>query len=96
VGKREEHQDKTIDWAISARPGLVKQWRKRPRMHERDLQLQRIIPSFRVKVLHPFRILKCQFGFTKTRYRGLKKNDNKLAVMFGLANLLHVERLLVA
>lgn len=25
-------------------------------------------------VEHPFRMIKCQFGFTKVRYRGLKKN----------------------
>ena len=96
VDKREEHQDKPIDWAISARPGQVKQWRKHPRIHKKDLQFQRVVSSLRAKVEHPFRVLKCQFGFTKTRYRGLKKNDNKLAVMFGLANLLRVEKLLAA
>ena len=96
VDKREEHTDKTIDWGISARPGLVRQWRTKPRVHKRELQFQRMLSSFRAKVEHPFRVLKCQFGFRKTRYRGLAKNDNKLAVMLGLANLLRVEKQITA
>ncbi|WP_406568444.1 hypothetical protein, partial [Aeromonas caviae] len=31
-----------------------------------------------------------QFGFVKTRYKGLLKNDNQLAMLFTLANLLHI------
>ncbi|MFN9870921.1 MAG: IS5/IS1182 family transposase, partial [Cyanobacteriota bacterium] len=36
---------------------------------------------------HPFRIIKCQFGFRKVSYRGIKKNDLKLKMLFVLANL---------
>ena len=39
------------------------------------------------KVEHAFRIIKCQFGYTKTRYRGLMKNGNRLYAMFACANL---------
>ncbi|WP_323906253.1 transposase, partial [Aeromonas caviae] len=46
--------------------------------------------SIRAKVEHPFRIIKRQFGFVKTRYKGLLKNDNQLAMLFTLANLLHI------
>jgi IS5 family transposase len=35
----------------------------------------------------PFRILKRVFGFTKVRYRGLKKNHEWLCAAFALANL---------
>lgn len=35
----------------------------------------------------PFRILKRVFGFTKVRYRGLKKNHEWLCVGFALVNL---------
>ena len=28
--------------------------------------------SVRAKVEHPFRVLKCQFGFTKVRYKGVE------------------------
>jgi len=35
----------------------------------------------------PFRILKRVFGFTKVRYRGLKKNHQWLLAAFALVNL---------
>jgi IS5 family transposase len=38
-------------------------------------------------VEHPFRIIKCQFGFRKVFYRGIRKNDLKLKLLFALANL---------
>ena len=36
---------------------------------------------------HPFRIIKCQFGFRKAFYRGIRKNDLKLKMLFALVNL---------
>jgi len=33
------------------------------------------------------RIIKCQFGYKKVVYRGLKKNENRLYAMFACANL---------
>jgi len=51
----------------------------------------------RAKVEHPFRILKRIFGFDKVRYRGLKKNHERLCASFALVNLyLHRRRLAVA
>ena len=48
----------------------------------------------RAKVEHPFRVLKRIFGFDKVRYRGLKKNHNRLCACFALGNLyLHRKRL---
>jgi IS5 family transposase len=41
----------------------------------------------RSKVEHPFRILKRVFGFTKVRYRGLRKNHEWLCAAFALVNL---------
>ena len=43
--------------------------------------------SIRSKVEHVFRIIKCQFGYKKVVYRGLKKNENRLYVLFACANL---------
>lgn len=43
--------------------------------------------SIRAKVEHPFRVVKCQFGFTKVRYRGLIKNTAQLTTLFALFNL---------
>ena len=37
----------------------------------------------RAKVEHPFLWLKCLFGYIKVRYRGLAKNTQRLALLFG-------------
>ncbi len=36
---------------------------------------------------HPFRVLKCQFGHRKVRYKGLEKNGQQLNTLFALTNL---------
>ena len=57
----------------------------------------RVKARVRAKVEHPFRILKCIFGFEKVRYRGIKKNHHRLCASFALVNLyLHRRRLAVA
>ena len=33
------------------------------------------------------RVVKCQFGYTKVRYRGLAKNTAQLITLFALSNL---------
>ncbi|MCV6612333.1 MAG: transposase, partial [Amphritea sp.] len=60
------------------------------------LKTEYLKASIRAKVEHPFRIIKCQFGFTKARYRGLMKNDSKLAMLFALANVVRVDQMLRA
>jgi IS5 family transposase len=49
----------------------------------------------RSKVEWPFRILKRIFGFTRTRYRGLKKNHEWLLAAFALVNLYQHRKRLV-
>ena len=57
----------------------------------------RVKARVRAKVEHPFRILKCIFGFEKVRYRGMQKNHHRLCANFALVNLyLHRRRLAVA
>jgi IS5 family transposase len=57
----------------------------------------RVKARVRAKVEHPFRLLKRIFGFEKVRYRGLKKNHQRLCACFALVNLyLHRKRLAVA
>jgi IS5 family transposase len=48
---------------------------------------EKIKAGVRDKVEHPFLIIKCQFGFTKVRYRGLAKNTAKVSVVLALSNL---------
>lgn len=45
------------------------------------------LPSIRAKVEYPFQVIKCQWNYTKVRYKGLLKNTMQLNVLFGLANL---------
>ena len=41
----------------------------------------------RARVEHPIGVIKRVFGFTKVRYRGLRKNRHRLVVACALANL---------
>lgn len=63
-----------IDYRINRRPG------KLPHISDSAIDWERYIEnrksSVRCKVEHVFRIIKCQFGYRKTVYRGLMKNEN--------------------
>lgn len=58
--------------------------------------IEHLIAKVRSRVEHPFRVFKRQFGHTKTRYRGLAKNDAQLNVLFALSNLWMVRGRLLA
>ena len=79
-----EHFSK-IDFRINRRPSSL------PRVSDNAIDWERYIENrksaVRCKVEHAFRIIKCQFGYKKTVYRGLKKNENRLYAMFACANL---------
>jgi len=50
----------------------------------------------RARVEHVFWAIKQQFGFQKTRYRGLEKNTSQVNLLVGLANLYLLRRQLMA
>ena len=54
--------------------------------HDREVESRKA--SARAKVEHPFLVVKRDFGFAKTRYRGIGKNLNHLHVLFASANWL--------
>ena len=54
---------------------------------EQQKKSNRVLSAIRAVVEHPFRIIKQQFGFTKVRYRGLKKNTGQIVTLFALSNL---------
>ena len=76
--------------------GVMRKAPKGGQLHPLDERINRIIASLRARVEHPFRVLKCQFGYRKTRYRGLAKNEAQLYSLFGLGNLFLVRRRLMA
>ena len=49
-------------------------------------QAEKLKAGIRGKVEHQFRAVKRQFGYMKTRYRGLKKNAAQIATLFALSN----------
>ena len=68
-------------WRVAAREGKLKT------MHPHEQGLESGKASSRAMVEHPYLIVKRQFGFVKTRYRGLAKNK-LLSVLFSSANWL--------
>ena len=62
---------------------------------EEERRKNRNKSKVRAKVEWPFRILKRVFGFTKVRYRGLKKNHQWLLAAFALVNLYQHRKRLV-
>ena len=104
------HGDEASVWAdkgyVSAEreaafEGPGKFWgcmRKAPKggaLHPLDEDINRIIAMVRAKVEHPFRVIKRQFGYLKTRYRGLAKNRAQLFTLFALGNLFLVRKRLM-
>ena len=87
VHKREENQGLEVEWLVAMRPG-----RRRQLEPGGDEALaERAKASVRAKVEHPFLKVKRVFGYVKVRYRGLGKNAERLALLFGLGNLLTAE-----
>jgi transposase, IS5 family len=69
---------------------LTLELRKAPKggkLHVLDERANRLIAMVRAKVQHPCRVIKRQFGYVKTRYRGLAKNRAQLFTLFALSNL---------
>ncbi len=76
-------------WAVKekAKPGRPLTKRQRAR--------NRRFGKVRAKVEHVFRVVKCQFGYRKVRYRGIAKNGAQVFALFALANLYLVRRRIV-
>jgi len=89
VEKRQEIEDKhaEVDWQIAMMPGKRKALDKTKASHAVKDKLEKTKASVRAKVEHPFRVIKCQFGFTMVRYKGLAKNTAQLLTLFALGNL---------
>jgi IS5 family transposase len=76
--------------------GVMRKAPKGGKLHPEDEKINRIIAMVRAKVEHPFRVIKRQFGYVKTRYRGLAKNRAQLFTLFALGNLFLVRKRLMA
>ena len=97
IEKRAEAQGLGVQWHVAMRPGKRRVVDKTTRIGALKEKLEKLKASIRAKVEHPFRVIKCQFGYRKTRYRGLAKNTAQIITLFALSNLWMVrKRILVA
>lgn len=76
-----------VDWHVAMRPGKRRALNKNSPWGSLLDKAEQMKASVRAKVEHPFRVIKCQFGFTKVRYKGLAKNTAQLMTLFALSNL---------
>jgi transposase, IS5 family len=92
--ERPELADSEVFWSIAIKRSIIKALPKALR----DLAepVERALSQVRAWVEHPFHIVKNRFGHKKLRYRGLFKNTAQLHTLFALANLVIVEKTMLA
>ena len=86
--KRDENQNTAVTWHIALRPGTRRALPNTP-LGQILEKIEYAKAQIRAKVEHPFRIVKRQFGYLKTRYSGMAKNSAQIVTLFALANLYH-------
>ena len=74
-----------IEYRINRRPSSLQ--KVSDSLIDWDRVIEHAKSSVRCKVEHPFRIIKCLFGYRKVTYKGLEKNGNRLYMLFASANL---------
>jgi IS5 family transposase len=89
VTEREEVKDQVHqpEWHIAMMPSKRKALNKSTPSDATLEKLEKLKAHIRAKVEHPFRVIKCQFGYRKTRYRGLAKNAMQICTLFVLSNI---------
>src|SRR6476660_3061484 len=88
--KQRQAEAAGVLWAVKAkakpgRPLSISQRRRNRRFGK-----------IRAKVEHVFRVMKCQFGYRKVRYRGIAKNGAQIFALLALANLFLARRTLAS
>ena len=86
LGARKRAEATGVDWHVAMRPGKRKAHKHTP-WGALSEQAEKLKASVRAKVEHLFRAIKRQFGHTKVRYRGLKKNTAQLITLFALSDI---------
>jgi transposase, IS5 family len=87
VEKRAEHDGREVIWQVAARRSTYKKLGKSSLLYKAKRKIEKTKAQVRAKVEHPFRVVKRQFGYVKTRFRGLAKNTAQLMTLFALSNL---------
>ena len=92
VGKRPENAGRDVQWLTAMRPGERRALDMEKESDRLVEYYEKLKARVRAKVEHPFRVIKQQFGYIRTRYRGLKKNAARLTMLFTFANLWKVRK----
>ncbi len=92
--KRDERQGRGIGFRVAMRPGKRRVLPETPEGRLDDL-IETAKAHIRAKGEHPFRVMKQQFDFQKTRLRGMLKNRCKVPVLSALSNLFLARRRLL-
>ncbi len=80
-------ENRQVIWQIAARRNTCQKLGKRNVLYKAKRKIEKAKAQVRAKVEHPFRVIKRQFGYMKTRFRGLAKNRAQLVTLFALSNL---------
>jgi IS5 family transposase len=95
IAKRPEVAGKTAEFRVAILPGKRRALPDTPEGRVQDL-IETAKVHIRSKGEQPFRVIKQQFGFQKTRLRGMVKNRCKIYVLMALTNLFLGRRRLLA
>ena len=84
-----------MTWKVNdkRRPSHTKQ--KKINLSNKQKRNNRKNSRVRARVEHCFRIIKCQFAYRKSRYKGLEKNRVQVMTLLGLANLYMLRKRLI-
>lgn len=94
IVKRPEMNGAKAEFRVAMRPSRRRALPDTPEGKLQDL-IETATAHIRSKVEHPFRAIKQQFGFQKTRLRGLAKNRCMIHVLAALTNLFLARRRLL-
>jgi IS5 family transposase len=72
-----------------------KRYRYKGQVNEVERAKNRTKSHIRSRVEHVFAVIKLKFGYTKVRYRGIKKNATQVFTLCALSNLFLLRRRLL-
>jgi transposase, IS5 family len=67
--------------------GITDKKHRNQKLSNSQLKRNKKVSSVRAKVEHPFQVIKCQWNYRKTRYKGIRKNLDQIRMLFILYNL---------
>ena len=91
IGAEAHDRRKNIECVIAKRRSAVERIAN-GRERVKAMRAERRKAQVRAFVEHPFRIIKCVFGYRKVRFKGLAKNTAQVLTLFALTNLYMARR----